>query len=117
MHRGRPRLSPRPPPDLVGTGLAGLRGAGRAGTRAAATADAVALHVLEDEVVGALALLEGEVGERDRARAVHDHRGPRVAVVEAHAAAAEGDVVGVVDVPAVRRPGTDALRVVVRGVV
>src|SRR5262249_32255893 len=57
------------------------------------------------------------VGELDRGRVVRDHRGPRVAVAVVHRAVDEGDVVGEVDVPAVRRPGTDALGVVVRRVV
>src|SRR2546430_4838266 len=102
MHRGRSRLSPKPPSDLVGTGLAGLRGARRADPRGgAATRDAPAADVLEHEVVRALARLEREGGELDRAAVVGDHRGPGVTVLEVHRAVGERDVVGEVDVPAV----------------
>src|SRR5437764_7538030 len=115
--RRRPRLAPGPPPDLVGTGLAGLRGAARAHSRSVRGLRAVTADVLEDEVVGTPALLETEPGELDRAGRVDQYRRPGVVVLEVHSAAVEGDVVGVVDEPAVGRAGADALRVVVGRVV
>src|SRR5436305_7758177 len=101
-----------------GIGSAGLGGARRADPwGGAATLDAVAGDALEHEVVRAPALVEGEGVERQRARVVGDHRGPGVRALERDRAVGEGEVVGEVDVPAVRRAGTDALGVVVTGVV
>ena len=75
-----------------------MRGACRAHPFGARRLDAVPGHALDDEVVGASALLECEVtDELDRAAGVDQYRRPGVGLAERDAATGEGDVVGVVD--------------------
>src|SRR5205814_10683305 len=73
---------------------------------------------LEHHVVRAGAALGLEAVEGHLAAGVRDDGRPGVAAGELDpAVAGEVDVVGVVDVPAVRRPGTDAVGVVVGRIV
>src|SRR6266545_3927210 len=82
-----------------------------------AVGHAVPIDALEQHVGGAGAALGGEVVEVDRAAGIGDDRRAGVAGVEPHRAVGERDVVGVVDVPAVRGAGADTVRVVVVRVV
>src|SRR5262249_53184421 len=83
-----------------------------------AVGDAVPGDGAEEDVLRAAgAALRGQAVERDVRRVVGDDRRPAVVAVEPDRARGPADPAGLVDVPAVGRPGADAVGVVVVRVV